>query len=388
MRETSFQQAFGSQLREAWGWIERYKRSRSTDDLHRAWNIYFTEFQSIAKTLVAEKVELEYVSPALLAATSLQLAVPGTYAPGREVVRIERFHGTMTVLPSKQRPRKLRMRGSDGRDYEFLLKGKEDIRLDERVMQLFGLINGMLETDAVTSRRDLAITRYNVLPLSPNSGLIGWVRHTDTLNVLIKGYREARKIGHHVEQRLMLQCAPRADMISYDKLSSLQKVDAFEWALKNTTGQDLKQLLWLKSRNSEAWLERRNLYTRSLATMSMVGYVLGLGDRHPSNLMLHRHTGKIVHIDFGDCFDICRQREKYPEHVPFRLTRMLVKAMEVSGIDGTFKTICEEVLGLMRREKDSVRHPPPASERLPQAALTTRRRRRCWRCWRRSCTTR
>ena len=254
-------------------------------------------------------------------------------------------------------------------------------------MQLFGLINGMLETDAVTSRRDLAITRYNVLPLSPNSGLIGWVRHTDTLNVLIKGYREARKIGHHVERRLMLQCAPRADMISYDKLSSLQKVDAFEWALKNTTGQDLKQLLWLKSRNSEAWLERRNLYTRSLATMSMVGYVLGLGDRHPSNLMLHRHTGKIVHIDFGDCFDICRQREKYPEHVPFRLTRMLVKAMEVSGIDGTSKTICEEVLGLMRREKDSVRHPPPASERLPQAALTTRRRRRCWRCWRRSCTT-
>ena len=49
------------------------------------------------------------------------------------------------------------------------VKGKEDIRLDERVMQLFGLINGMLETDAVTSRRDLAITRYNVLPRDDKS---------------------------------------------------------------------------------------------------------------------------------------------------------------------------------------------------------------------------
>jgi phosphatidylinositol kinase/protein kinase (PI-3 family) len=131
-------------------------------------------------------------------------------------------------------------------------------------------------------------------------------------------------------------------------------VDAFEWALKNTKGQDLKQVLWLKSRNSELWLERRNMFTCSLATMSMVGYILGLGDRHPSNLMMHRHSGKIVHIDFGDCFDICRQRDKYPEHIPFRLTRMLVKAMEVSGIEGSFKTVCEEVLGLMRREKDSV----------------------------------
>jgi FKBP12-rapamycin complex-associated protein len=152
----------------------------------------------------------------------------------------------------------------------------------------------------------------------------------------------------------MLQCAPRADISSFDKLTTLQKVDAFEWALKNTKGQDLKQVLWLKSRNSELWLERRNMFTCSLATMSMVGYILGLGDRHPSNLMMHRHSGKIVHIDFGDCFDICRQRDKYPEHIPFRLTRMLVNAMEVSGIEGSFKTVCEEVLGLMRREKDSV----------------------------------
>jgi FKBP12-rapamycin complex-associated protein len=38
--------------------------------------------------------------------------------------------------------------------------------------------------------------------------------------------------------------------------------------------------------------------------MSMVGYILGLGDRHPSNLMLERNTGKVIHIDFGDCFEV------------------------------------------------------------------------------------
>ncbi len=69
-------------------------------------------------------------------------------------------------------------------------------------------------------------------------------------------------------------------------------------------GEDLHKMLWLKSRNSEVWLERRTGYTRSTAVMSMVGYLLGLGDRHPSNLMLDRYSGKLLHIDFGDCFEV------------------------------------------------------------------------------------
>ena len=77
------------------------------------------------------------------------------------------------------------------------------------------------------------------------------------------------------------------------------------------------------------WLDRRTTFTRSLTLMSMAGYILGLGDRHPSNLMLERTSGRVVHIDFGDCFDVCKKRAKFPGRVPFRLTRMLVNAMEV-----------------------------------------------------------
>lgn len=53
------------------------------------------------------------------------------------------------------------------------------------------------------------------------------------------------------------------------------------------------KVLWLKSTHSEDWLDRRTNYTRSLALMSMVGYVLGLGDRHPSNLMMHKYSGEV-----------------------------------------------------------------------------------------------
>lgn len=115
----------------------------------------------------------------------------------------------------------------------------------------------------------------------------------------------------------------------YENLMLLQKIEVFEYALENTTGQDLYRVLWLKSINSEHWLERRATFTRSLAVNSMVGHILGLGDRHPSNLMLERKTGKVVHIDFGDCFEVAMHREKFPEKIPFRLTRMLTHAMEV-----------------------------------------------------------
>lgn len=49
---------------------------------------------------------------------------------------IEYFVPQLIVITSKQRPRKLTIHGSDGNDYAFLLKGHEDLRQDERVMQV------------------------------------------------------------------------------------------------------------------------------------------------------------------------------------------------------------------------------------------------------------
>ena len=164
--------------------------------------------------------------------------------------------------------------GPDGAAYVFLLKGHEDLRQDERVMQLFGLVNSLLAGDAPCSQRGLSIARYAVIPLSPNSGLIGWVPNCDTLHALIREHRDARKTPLNVEHRLMLGMAP-----DYDSLTVIQKVEVFEHALDSTPGDDVKRVVWLKSRNSEVWLERRTADTRSTAVMSIVGYLLGLGDR-------------------------------------------------------------------------------------------------------------
>jgi FKBP12-rapamycin complex-associated protein len=76
---------------------------------------------------------------------------------------------SLQVITSKQRPRKLSIRGNNGRIYMFLLKGHEDLRQDERVMQFFSLVNSLLVNDPETLRRNLAIQRFAVIPLSTNS---------------------------------------------------------------------------------------------------------------------------------------------------------------------------------------------------------------------------
>lgn len=48
------------------------------------------------------------------------------------------------------------------------------------------------------------------------------------------------------------------------------------------------------------------------------------------------------------------QRDKYPERIPFRLTRMLTSAMEVGAVDGLFRATCVGAMGVLRRHKDSV----------------------------------
>ena len=45
-------------------------------------------------------------------------------------------------------------------------------------------------------------------------------------------------------------------------------------------------------REPAAWFERRLAYTRATAVNSMAGYVIGLGDRHSHNILIHTRTAE------------------------------------------------------------------------------------------------
>ncbi|KAJ2439530.1 phosphatidylinositol kinase- protein kinase tor1, partial [Coemansia sp. RSA 2424] len=354
MREYHFVQMFGTELAVAEEQMTRYFEGAPGPEreavIVKAWDLYHQIFVRIKKLFPdPTSLVLKDTAPTLLLCRDMHLAVPGTYDPDSEVVRIGSFFPIVGVYPSKQHPRNVKIAGSDGNNYTFILKGHEDLRQDERVMQLFGLINSLLTRDSETARRSLAIERFPVVPLSSNSGLIGFYPDCETLNNIIRDYRFIQGHNLNLEQYLAQQFSP-----NWETLTVLQQVEIFEYVLSNTPGNDLQRALWFKSPNAETWLEHRTNYTRSLAVMSIAGYILGLGDRHPNNIMMHNESGKIVHIDLGDCFELAAHREQFPETVPFRLTRMVIMSMEVSTIEGIFKFTANHTMRVLRANRDSL----------------------------------
>ncbi|CAM1154061.1 ATM (predicted), partial [Pycnogonum litorale] len=55
-------------------------------------------------------------------------------------------------------------------------------------------------------------------------------------------------------------------------------------------------------RDPSVWFERRLSYTQSVATCSVVGYILGLSDRHVQNILIDKKTAVFIHVDLGKTF--------------------------------------------------------------------------------------
>lgn len=290
----------------------------------------------------------------LLNLRNLSIAVFGEYdIQYTNFPTIASFSSKLDVIPSKKRPRRIRLSGSNGCMYTYCLKGNEDIRMDERVMQLFGMVNVLL-SDAKTAKSAF-IHRFPVIPISDNVGLLGWVEHANTINNTICTHRNTiSKVRTHHESNTLRAYVETIG--SWEKLSMIRRTEILDYVMsqKDCEAVDVARAMWHRSNTAEQWLERRTAFTQSLATMSMVGYVLGLGDRHLGNILLSMSTGKIVHIDFGDSFDVGRLRHVLPETVPFRLTRMLTNAMEVFGVDGVFRASCNRTQSTLHKNADSI----------------------------------
>ena len=374
--EINFSQQFGTELKEAEKYINKLLKEQNVSYLKEAWEIYQSIYKRIGENYSKfQSISLQYISSKLFKFRDSNIMMPGSFNSyyynlyKKELpkdifnsnlkefdlkthfkpITIQRIEKYLEVVNSKQHPRKTSMIGSDSKEYLFLLKGHEDLRQDERVIQIFNLVNLIMAKEKLYSNKNLFITVYSVIPLSHKSGLIGWVHNCDTLNRLIKEQRAMTHYIQNIEHNILIRLNPK-----YESSKLLSKVEIFHEILKETPGDELQKIIWIKSKSCESWFLRTTNYSRSLAVMSILGYILGLGDRHLNNLLMSRKNGQIVHIDFGDCFEVAMKRDKYPEKVPFRLTRMLVKALGITEIEGNFRITCEKMMSLLINNKDSL----------------------------------
>ncbi|KAF3329020.1 serine/threonine-protein kinase ATM [Carex littledalei] len=258
------------------------------------------------------------------------------------------FGDSIMIMNGINAPKQVECLGSDGEKYRQLAKsGNDDLRQDAVMEQFFGLVNMFLQNHRDTWKRRLGIRTYKVVPFTPSAGLVEWVNGTIPIGEYLLG--STRSGGAHARYGVgnwsFLQCREHMSTEKDKKKAFLRVCDNFRPVMHHFFLERFSQPV--------DWFGTRLSYTRSVAASSMVGYVVGLGDRHSMNILIDQKTAEVIHIDLGVAFEQGLML-KTPERVPFRLTRDMIDGMGVTGVEGVFRRCCEETLSVMRTNKEAL----------------------------------
>ena len=305
-----------------------------------------------------------------------QLAVPVQKVMNSlENVHMYDIEKSITIQNSLQKPKRISVWGSNGERYYLLLKRNDDVRKDARLIEFTSAVNQLLQSDPAAGSRYLEILTYRVTPLNDKAGIIEWVDGAEPARAIITKLSRSFDSGR---KKSLVSRLVNKDSKLVDKLVTFKQLEIesppvlYEWFLNTFP-------------DPEAWLNSRSKYSRSLAVMSMVGYILGLGDRHLENILLIRNSGSVLHVDF-DCIFDKGAHLTVPELVPFRLTQQFCDALgAVNGYEGPFRKVCEITMKIIRDHEDllmvileSFVHDPVVKDRAssePISALNNARAR-------------
>ncbi|KAG0625577.1 hypothetical protein M758_2G066000 [Ceratodon purpureus] len=234
--------------------------------------------------------------------------------PSGDYPTISGIEDEVEILASLQRPKKVTLLGSDGTMHPFLCKPKDDLRKDARMMEFTTMINRLLCKDPKSRRRKLYVRTFAVIPLTEDCGMIEWVLHTRGLRHILQDiYVAADKFDRQKTNPLIKRL--------YDQQGAQGETDWFQNKVLPMFPPVFHRWFLNMFPEPAAWFRARIAYAHTTAVWSMVGHIVGLGDRHGENILFDSTTGDCVHVDFSCLFDKGLSLEK-PEVVPFRLTQV------------------------------------------------------------------
>ncbi|KAL9618062.1 MAG: hypothetical protein Q9160_007191 [Pyrenula sp. 1 TL-2023] len=260
---------------------------------------------------------------------------------------IAKYDSNFAIASGVSAPKIVTLVGSDGKRYRQLFKGgNDDLRQDAIMEQVFEQVSNLLKEHRETRRRKLGIRTYKVLPLHTNAGIIEFVQNTIPLHDFLLPAHQR----YHPKD--MKPSACRNAVAEVDKRPTEHRIHVFRRVLEKFHPV-MRYFFFERFPNPDDWFVKRLAYSRTTAAISILGHVLGLGDRHGHNILLDETSGEVVHIDLGVAFETGRVLP-VPEVVPFRLTRDLVDGMGITKTEGVFRRCCNFTLEALRKESYSI----------------------------------
>lgn len=267
------------------------------------------------------------------------IEVPGQYLQlkdnNNDFVRIDRFVPTVDILRGHGICfKRLTIRGHDGSMHPFAIQhpAARHSRREERIMQLFRILNSVLERRKESRRRNVHFHLPFVVPLAPQ---IRMVQDDPSYVTLLDVYEDhCREQGLNKDDAIIMYADKLKALVDGKKGKNEflnMKIDIVDQISKIIPETALAKYMF-KTMNSfmDLWLLRKH-FTSQMASMTFITYVMSISQRHPHKIHISRTTGNIWTTELLPAPLFVTQ-----ESVPFRFTPNLQYFMTPIGIEGVF----------------------------------------------------
>jgi hypothetical protein len=203
------------------------------------------------------------------------------------------------IKNSKTKPILIPYQTCDDRVHKILYKC-DDVRKDQVILNIIRIIDLIIKQE---ENLDLDIVTYGILPIDKDHGIIEAINNSDTVS--------------HIKNKL------NSTILNY----------IFE------DNGDVKVK------------EVRERFIRSTAAYCVIMYLLGIGDRHPDNIMVAK-DGRLFHIDYGYILG----RDPNYGTTTVKITPQIIEAIGGQGSSNyvEFCELCTRIYNCLRRNIDII----------------------------------
>ncbi|GLU19769.1 hypothetical protein SLE2022_359970 [Rubroshorea leprosula] len=313
--------------------------SELTERLKRWKNI----LQSNVEDRFPAVLKLEEESRVLRDFHVVDVEIPGQYFSDQEIapdhrVKLDRVGADIPIVRRHGSSfRRLTLIGSDGSQRHFIVQTSltPNARSDERILQLFRVMNQMFDKHKESRRRHIYIHTPIIIPVWSQVRMVEDDLMYSTFlevyeNHCARNDREAdlpitffkEQLNQAISGQILPETVLDLRLQAYTDITKTLVTDGIFSQYMHKTLQS----------GNHMWAFKKQ-FAIQLALSSFMSFMLQIGGRSPNKILFAKNTGKIFQTDFHPAYDANGMIE-FSEPVPFRLTRNMQAFFSHFGVEG------------------------------------------------------